>query len=116
MLNPHWGRAAMGKESLVSMYAGLLQLCPTLQPCGLWPARFLCQGVLQARILGVYWPILVTTPFQSTIFPAALAAYSPEYLVLLEPLQSKQLYHLHTWPSLGRPKSSRAASGANPSG
>ena len=46
------------KKNLASMHMGLLQLCPTLRPCGLWTARLLCQGVLQARILeciGQYW-------------------------------------------------------------
>ena len=38
--------------------------------------------------------------FQSTIFPAAFAAGSPEYLMLPGPLQPKQLYHLNTFPSL----------------
>ena len=52
--------------------------------------------------IGVYWPILVPIPFQGTVFPAALAANSPEYLVLPEPLQPKQLHHLHTWPSQGQ--------------
>ena len=54
---------------------------------------------------GVYWTLLVAIPFYSTIFPAALAANSPEYLVLPEPLQPKQLHH-HC----------RADSGASPSG
>ena len=52
-------------------------------------------AVLQARILELiaqYW----------LPFPAALAANSPEYLVLLEPLQPKQLHHLHTWISQGQ--------------
>ena len=49
-----------------------------------------------------YWPILIVTPFYSITFPAALAANSPEYLVLPEPLQPNQLHHLHTWPSLGQ--------------
>ena len=53
-------------------------------------------------------------PFWSTIFPAALAAYSSEYLVLPEPLPPKQPHHLHIWPSLGRPKPSRAASEQTP--
>ena len=52
--------------------------------------------------IGVYWPILVPIPFQGTVFPAALAANSPEYLVLPEPLQLKQLHHLHTWSSQGQ--------------
>ena len=33
------------------------------------------------------------------MFPAALAANCPEYLVLPEHLQPKQLHHLHMWPS-----------------
>ena len=37
-----------------------------------------------------------------SVFPAALAANSPEYLVLPEPLQPKQLHHLHTWTSQGQ--------------
>ena len=36
---------------------------------------------------------------QSTVFPAALATNSPEYLVQPEPLRPKHLNHLHTWPS-----------------
>ena len=49
----HWGRAATGKKSLVSMCAGSLWLCPTLcDPvvCGL-PGSLSGKGVLQARIL-----------------------------------------------------------------
>ena len=37
-------------------------------------------------------------------------------LVLPEPLRPKQLHHLHADPHRGKAKSSRAASGANPSG
>ena len=61
--------------------------------CGL--PGFSVRGVLQTRILELiaqYW----------LPFPAALAANSPEYLVLSEPLRPKQLYHLHTWPSQGQ--------------
>ena len=36
------------------------------------------------------------------MLPAALATNSPEYLVLPEPLQPKQLHYLHTWPSWGQ--------------
>ena len=75
----------------------------SLRPCRLWPARLLCQrGDSPGKNTGASWPILVAIVFQSTIFPAALAANSPEYLVLPEPLQLKQLHHLHTWPSQGQ--------------
>ena len=61
---------------------GLLQLCPTLcnsVDCDL--SGFPVREFLQARILE--W---VSISFYSTIFPAALAGNSPEYLVLPEPL------------------------------
>ena len=49
-----------------------------------------CQASLSGgspgKNTGVYWPILVAIPFKSTIFSASLAANSPEYLVLPEPL------------------------------
>ena len=110
-LNSHWGRAATGKKSLVSMHIGSLWLCLTLcdpVDCGL-PGFSVREVGLQPRIL-------VAIPFWSTIFPVALTSNSPEYLELPEPPQPKQLHHLHTWPSRGQIKSSRAASGANPSG
>ena len=99
-LNSHWGRAATGKKSLSSRCTGSLQLCLTLcdpVDCGL-PGFSVREGVLQARILehlGQYW-----LPYPSAA--AALAANSPEYLVLPEPLRPKQLHHLHTWPSQGQ--------------
>ena len=116
--NSHWGRAATGKKSLASMRAGLLWQCWTLcnpVDCGL-PGFSVREGSSLGKNTGAYWPIFVAILFQNTIFPAALPANFPEYLVLPEPLRPKQLHHLHTWPSQGKPKSSRAASGANPSG
>ena len=91
--------------------------CPTLcspADCGL-PGFSVREGGLQARILeciGQYW-----SPYTSrTLFPASLAANSPEYLVLPEPLQPKQGTSSTPGPHRGKPKSSRAASGAHPSG
>ena len=104
-LNPHWGRAATGKKkrkSCVYAHGVASVVSNSLQPCGLWPARLLCQRGSPCKSTGVYWPILVVIPFWSTIFPAARATNSPEYLVLQKRLQSKQLHHLHTWPSLGQ--------------
>ena len=48
------------------------------------------------------------------MFLAALAANSPEYLVLPEPLQLKQLHHLHTWPSQGQTQALQGSLGAKP--
>jgi len=44
------------------------------------------EGGSPGKNTGAYWPILVAIPFQITIFPAAVAANFPEYLVLPEPL------------------------------
>jgi len=67
----------------------------SLQPCGLWPARLLCQGGGFSR------QEYSSIPFLST-FPSALAANPAKYLVLPEPLWLKQLHHLHTWSSQGQ--------------
>ena len=88
MLNSHWGRAATGKKVLhlgTQGRFGHVQLFMTL-----WTVA--CQASLSGRGLfskqdtGAYWPILAAISFWSTIFPAALAANSPEYLLLPEPL------------------------------
>ena len=120
MLNSHWDRAATGKKSLVSMCTGLLWSCPTLQPCGLWPSRFLCQKGEFSR--QEYWSILANTGCHTLL----------EHCVSCCP--GRHLPHLpSTWccqnccdpsscnistpgPHWGKPKSSRAASGAIPSG
>ena len=86
-----------------------------LRSCRLWPARLLCQrGDSPGKNTGASWPILVAIVFQTTIFPATLAANSPEYLVLPEPLQLKQLHHLHTWPSQGQTQALQGSLGAKP--
>ena len=88
-LNSHWGRAATGKKSLASMPTGSLQSCAAL--CcpvngGLPGISVREERTSPSKNTGAYWPILVAIPFYSTVFPAALAANSPEYLVLPEPL------------------------------
>ena len=95
------GQSCHRRKSLASVHTGSLQSCPTLcnpVDCGL-PGFSVREGGSPGKNTGAYWPILVSIPFKSTIFPAALAANSPEFLVLPEPLQPKQLPHLHTWPS-----------------
>ena len=91
-----------------------VRLCSPID-CGL-PGFSVRERASPGKNTGAYRPILVVIPFWSTIFPAALATNPPEYLVLPEPLRPRQLHHLHTWPSQGQTKPSRAASGANPSG
>ena len=109
----------------------------SLGPCGLWLARLLCQGgVLQARTLecvGQYW-----LPYPSAAAAAKLLQLCP---TLCNPIDgsSPGFPILLPWPSTplsiwccqnpcdpytisipgphrGKPKSSRAPSGVNPSG
>ena len=75
------------KKSCVYAHRVASVVFDSLQPCRLWPARILCQkGGSLGKNTRVYWPILVTIPFWSTIFLGALAANPPECLVLPEPL------------------------------
>ena len=100
------------------MRAGLLLSCPTLcdpVDCGL-PGFSVREGGSPGKNTGAYWPILFAIPFWSTIFPAHLTANSPEYLLLPEPLWPSSCTTSSPGPHRGKPKSSRAASGANPSG
>ena len=95
-LNSHWGRAATGKKSLASMHTGLLQLCPALcEPvdCGL-PG--FCQGQFSRQ---EYWSVLANTGCHTLLkhyISCCPSRQPPEYLMLPEPLQPKQLHHLHT--------------------
>ena len=98
------------------MHAGSLRSCLTLcnpVDCSL-PDLFVRAGGSPDKNPGAYWPILVAIPFYSTVFPAALAANSPEYLVLPEPLHPKQLHHLHTWPSQGQTQALQGSPGRKP--
>ena len=94
-LNLHWTRAATCKKQSC-IYAHRVALVVS-NSATLWTVA--CQASLSEGFSRQeYWSGL---PYPS-IFLAALASNSPEYLVLQEPLQPKQLYHLHTWPSLGQ--------------
>ena len=85
------------------MHAGSLELCTTLcdpVDCGL--PGFSVRGFSRQE----YWSVSANTgchAFYSTVFPAALASNSPEYLVLPEPLRPKQRHHLRTWPHRADP-------------
>ena len=91
------------KKNLASICAGSLWSYPTLcnpVDCGL--PGFSARGVLQARILE---PILTNTGCHTLLkhfISCCPHHHLPEYLVLPEPLQPKQLHHLHTWPSQGQ--------------
>ena len=50
------------KKSCIYARSVTLIVSKSLQPCRLWPARLLCQGVSPGKT-GVYWPILVVISF-----------------------------------------------------
>ena len=117
MLNSHWGRAPASKKCLVSMHARSLGSCPNLWDpvdCGLLSFS-VRKGDSPGKTSGVYWPTLVAIPSRAPYF---LLPSPPTPL-------STWCYQKHCNPSScttstpgphrGRPKSSRAASGANPS-
>ena len=109
-------RAATGnKKNLESVLTGLLRSCPTRSnpvDCGL--LGFSVRGVLQARILGRTGQYWLPYPSRTLLFSAAVAANTPEYLVWPEPLQPKQLHHLHTWPSQGQTQALQGSLRSNP--
>ena len=116
-LNCHWGRAATGKTiSCICACKVASTVSNSFQHCRLWPARLLCQGVLQARILectGQYW---LTYPSRALYFmlpwlPTPLSTWCCH-----NPCNPSSCITSTPGPHWGRPKSSRAASGANPSG
>ena len=83
---PSLGQSCHRLKSLASVHVESLRLFPTLcDSVDLGLPGFSVRGVVQART-GVYWPILIAVSFQRAIFPAAIAANSPEYLMLPEPL------------------------------
>ena len=116
-LNSRWGRAAtvQTKKKVLSLCTqgrfSPIQLFVTL-----WTAA--CQASLSGEFSRQeYWSILVNTVCHTLLvhlFPAALAANSPEYPVLPEPLRPKQLHHLHTWPSQGQTQVLQGSLGNKP--
>ena len=118
-LYSHWGRAATfkRKQNLVFMHAGSLRFCPTLcdpVDSGL-PGFSVREGVLQARILecvGQYWLPYLSRALYFLLpwLPTPLSTWC--YQNLCDPSSCTTST---PGPHKSKPKSSRAASGANPS-
>ena len=115
-LTSHWGIAATGKKSS-SMHAGSLRSCPTLcNPLDCGQPGFCVSGFLQARALertGQYW---LPCPPRALHFllpspPTPLSTWCCQ-----NPCDPSSCTTSTPGPHWGRPKSSRAASGAKPSG
>ena len=117
-LNSHWGGAATGKKKKSCIYAHRVTL--VMSNC-LWPVDcglpgFSVRGVLQARMLesiGQYW---LPCPSRALYFllpslPTPLSTWCCQ-----NPCDPSSRTTSTPDPHRGRPKFSRAASGANPSG
>ena len=117
-LNSHWGRAAGGKKSLASMHAGSLQSCPALcdpVACGL-QGFSVREGVLQAKIqesIGQYW---LPHPSRALRFLLPWLLTPLRTWCCQSPCDPSSCPTSAPGPPRGRPRLSRAASGANPSG
>ena len=116
-LNSHWGRAAAGKKNLASLHAGSLQSCPTLQPYRLWPAWLLCQG--RGFSSQAYWSVLASTGHHTLLEHCISCCPATNPLstwCCQNPWDPSSCTASTPGPHRGKPKSSRAASGVNPSG
>ena len=83
---PSLGQSCHKLKSLASLRTGSLQWCPTL--CDPVDRGLPSISVREGFSRQEYWRVLANTGNhnKSTVFPAALAASPPEYLVLPEPL------------------------------
>ena len=81
--------------------------------CGLpgFPVR---EGGSPSKNTGAYWPVLVAITFKSTIFSAALAANPLSTWCCQNPCDPSSCTTSTPGPHRGKPKPSRATSGANP--
>ena len=89
----------------------------SLRPCRLWPAMLLCQGKGFCR--QEYWSLLATTSFH-TLLEHYISYYPscqpPSTWGCQNPCDPSSCTTSTPGPHRGKPKSSKAASGENPSG
>ena len=113
MLNTYWGRTATGKKKPCIYAHGVASVMShSLKPCRLWPARLLCPGGRFSR--QEYWSVLANTGRQKGILLEHCISCCPSQQ--LHPCNPSSCTYSTAGPHRGKPKSSRAASGANPSG
>ena len=68
------------KKPCIYAHRVTLVVSSSLQPCGLWPTRHLCQAGSPGKNTGVYWPILVAVPFSvqfSSVTQSCLTLCNP---------------------------------------
>ena len=91
------------KKSCIYGHRVTLVMSESLWPCKLWPAKLLCQGEGFSR--QEYWSVLANTGCLTLLEHYIFCCPSqqlPWVLVLPEPLEPKQLHHLHSWLSQGQ--------------
>ena len=96
---------------------GCLIVSNSLQACRLWPARLLCQGEGFSR--KEYWSVLANTGCHTLLEPCISCFPSrqlPSTWCCQNPCDPSSCTTSKHGPHRGKPKSSRAASGASPSG
>jgi len=117
MLNPYWGRAVTAKKNLASTHAGWFWSCQTLcdpVDCGLPGFSF---GEVSRQ---EHWSVLANTSCHTLLEHYISCFLSHQLLWVTWCCQNPCYASIYTTSTpgshWGRPKSSRAASGANPSG
>ena len=116
MLNCHWDRSVTGQKSFASMCTGSLRSCPTLcdpVDCGL--PGFSVGGFSRQE----YWSVLANTGchiLQEHYFSCCPSPQLPSTCCCQNPCDPSSYITSTPGPHRSKPKSSRAASGANPSG
>ena len=115
-LNSHWDRSVTGKKSLASMCTGSLRSCPTLcdpVDCGL--PGFSVGGFSRQE----YWSVLANTGchiLQEHYISCCPSQQLPSTCCCQNPCDPSSCITSTPGPHRSKPKSLRAASGANPSG
>ena len=113
-LSPHWGRVATVKKSLASMHAGSLLSCPALcDPVGYGLPGFSVQGLLQARMLECLVQFQLLYPSRPLYFLLSQTSTPLSTWCYQNPCHLSNFTTSILGLHLGKPKSSRAASGAN---
>ena len=107
------------RQKIVFVYACRVALVEknSLRPCGLWPAWLLCQGGGFFR--QAYWSVLANTGCHTLLehcISCCPSLQPPSTWCCQNPCDPSSCTTSTPGPHRGKPKSSRADSGANPSG
>ena len=88
----------------------------SMQPCRPWPARFPCQGSSPGKNTRAYWPYWLPHPSRVLYFLMSEPPTPLNTWCCQNPCDPSSCTTSTPGHHKGKPKFSRAASGANPSG